>query len=60
MIIFLIMEGWGFSLSDRKLSTCVNALAKVGFIIEQMIEQSDAESYNQRIAVFLKKQRCFL
>lgn len=29
------------TLSDRKLSTYVNALAKAGFIIEQMIEQSD-------------------
>ncbi len=29
------------SLSDRKLSTYVNALAKAGFVFEQMIEQSD-------------------
>lgn len=29
------------SLSDRKLSTYVNALAKAGFIIEEMIEESD-------------------
>ena len=31
------------TLSDRKLSTYVNALAKSGFVIEQMIEQSDDE-----------------
>ena len=31
------------SLSDRKLSTYVNALAKAGFVIEQMIEESDDE-----------------
>lgn len=31
------------TLSDRKLSTYVNALAKAGFIIEEMIEQSDDE-----------------
>lgn len=31
------------TLSDRKLSTYVNALAKAGFVIEQMIEQSDHE-----------------
>ncbi|TQS00015.1 class I SAM-dependent methyltransferase [Paenibacillus ottowii] len=31
------------ALSDRKLSTYVNALAKAGFVIEQMIEQSDDE-----------------
>ena len=30
-------------LSDRKLSTYVNALAKAGFVIEEMIEQSDEE-----------------
>lgn len=30
-------------LSDRKLSTYVNALAKTGFVIEQMIEQTDDE-----------------
>jgi len=31
------------TLSDRKLSTYINALAKAGFIIEQMIEESDNE-----------------
>ena len=31
------------TLSDRKLSTYVNALSKAGFVIEQMIEQSDDE-----------------
>jgi SAM-dependent methyltransferase len=31
------------TLSDRKLSTYVNTLAKAGFVIEQMIEQSDDE-----------------
>ncbi|WP_379131040.1 class I SAM-dependent methyltransferase [Paenibacillus sp. sgz500958] len=31
------------TLSDRKLSTYVNALAKAGFVIEQMVEQSDEE-----------------
>lgn len=30
-------------LSDRKLSTYVNALAKAGFVIEQMIEETDNE-----------------
>ncbi len=29
------------TLSDRKLSTYVNALAKAGFVIEQLIEESD-------------------
>lgn len=31
------------TLSDRKLSTYVNALAKAGFVIEQMIEETDNE-----------------
>lgn len=31
------------TLSDRKLSTYVNALSKAGFVIEQMIEQSEDE-----------------
>ncbi|MFC7680775.1 class I SAM-dependent methyltransferase [Paenibacillus sp. GCM10028914] len=30
-------------LSDRKLSTYINALAKAGFVIEQMIEETDNE-----------------
>ncbi len=28
-------------LADRQISTYVNALAKAGFVIEQMIEESD-------------------
>ncbi|AIQ24575.1 MULTISPECIES: class I SAM-dependent methyltransferase [unclassified Paenibacillus] len=31
------------TLADRKLSTYVNALSKAGFVIEEMIEQSDDE-----------------
>lgn len=31
------------TLSDRKLSTYVNALSKAGFVLEQMIEESDDE-----------------
>ncbi|GIP25867.1 hypothetical protein J23TS9_09970 [Paenibacillus sp. J23TS9] len=36
------------TLSDRKLSTYVNALSKAGFVIEQMIEQSDDEMLPSR------------
>ncbi|XEC97496.1 class I SAM-dependent methyltransferase [Paenibacillus tarimensis] len=36
------------TLSDRKLSTYVNTLAKAGFVIEQMIEQSDDEIIQSR------------
>ena len=32
-----------FTLSNRMLSTYVNALAKAGFFIEQMIEKPDEE-----------------
>lgn len=31
-------------LCNRKISTYVNALAKAGFVIEQMIEQNDKET----------------
>ncbi|MDN4067937.1 class I SAM-dependent methyltransferase [Paenibacillus vini] len=36
------------TLSDRKLSTYVNALSKAGFVIEQMVEQSDDELLQAR------------
>lgn len=36
------------SLSDRKLSTYINALSKAGFVIEQMIEESDDELMQMR------------
>ncbi|GIP22208.1 class I SAM-dependent methyltransferase [Paenibacillus sp. J22TS3] len=39
----LSLDEGELTLSDRKLSTYVNALAKAGFVIEQMIEQSDDE-----------------
>ncbi|WNQ10772.1 class I SAM-dependent methyltransferase [Paenibacillus aurantius] len=38
------------TLSDRKLSTYVNALAKAGFVIVQMIEESDEELMQSRNA----------
>lgn len=46
-------------LSDRKLSTYVNALAKAGFVIEQMIEQSDDDSIklNDENNAFAKKAK---
>jgi len=37
------LDGETFALSNRMLSTYVNALAKVGFFIEQMIEKPDEE-----------------
>ncbi|QAA30469.1 helix-turn-helix domain-containing protein [Clostridium manihotivorum] len=35
------LEGGAISLADRKLSTYINALTKAGFIIDQMVEESD-------------------
>ncbi len=40
------LDGSTLTLSDRKLSTYVNALAKAGFVIEELIEQSDEELMN--------------
>lgn len=56
------LEESTLTLSDRKLSTYVNALSKAGFVIEQMIEQSDDELMQSRDdkSDFAKKQRCFL
>lgn len=35
------VDGSEILLCNRKISTYVNALAKAGFVIEQMIEQTD-------------------
>jgi SAM-dependent methyltransferase len=43
------------TLSDRKLSTYVNALAKAGFIIEQLIEESDEDILQSRDSAFAQK-----
>lgn len=42
------LDEGALTLSDRKLSTYVNALAKAGFVIEQMIEESDDEIMQAR------------
>lgn len=33
-------------LCNRKISTYINALAKVGFMVEQLVEESDDKSLN--------------
>ena len=33
-------------LCNRKMSTYINALAKAGFVIEQLIEETDEETMN--------------
>jgi len=45
------------ALSDRKLSTYVNALSKAGFVIEQLIEESDEEMLQSRNSDFAQKAR---
>ena len=35
------VDGSEILLCNRKISTYVNALAKAGFVIEQMVEQTD-------------------
>ncbi|WP_349671865.1 helix-turn-helix domain-containing protein [Lacrimispora sp.] len=43
------------SLSDRKLSTYINALARSGFVIEQLIEESDEDIIKLKDNSFAKK-----
>ena len=51
------LDGGALSLSDRKLSTYVNALAKAGFVIEQMIEESDDDIIRNSNSDFAKKAK---
>lgn len=44
-------------LADRKISTYVNALAKAGFAIEQMIEESDDEMMQSNDSDFANKAK---
>ncbi|MHC1749143.1 MAG: helix-turn-helix domain-containing protein [Cellulosilyticaceae bacterium] len=43
------LDGRMLSLSDRKMSTYVNALAKAGFIIEEMVEESDENIIKEQL-----------
>ncbi|WP_027086899.1 class I SAM-dependent methyltransferase [Cohnella panacarvi] len=45
------------TLSDRKLSTYVNALAKAGFVIEYLIEESDEDIIHSRNGDFARKAK---
>lgn len=49
------IDGTTLSLSDRKLSTYINALSKSGFIIEEMIEESDEDIVKNQFNDFSKK-----
>ena len=44
-------------LRNRKMSTYVNALAKAGFVIEQLVEESDDASRNARGDLDLKTRK---
>ncbi|MEJ8304021.1 class I SAM-dependent methyltransferase [Saccharibacillus sacchari] len=44
----VVLEESTLTLSDRKLSTYINELAKAGFVIEQMIEESDPDLLQSR------------
>jgi len=45
------------TLSDRKLSTYINALSKAGFVIEQMVEGNDDELMQSNNSDFAEKAR---
>jgi SAM-dependent methyltransferase len=45
------------ALSDRKLSTYVNALAKAGFVIEQLIEEAEEEIIQSKNSDFANKAK---
>lgn len=47
--------GGTLSLADRQLSTYINALAKAGFIIEEMVEESDQDMLGDKESNFAKK-----
>jgi SAM-dependent methyltransferase len=49
--------GATLSLSDRKMSTYVNALAKAGFVIEEMIEESDDDILQLNDSDFAQKAK---
>jgi AraC-like DNA-binding protein/SAM-dependent methyltransferase len=52
------LEGGAISLSDRKLSTYINALTKAGFIIDEMIEESDEDMLrSHKEGAFSKKAK---
>jgi hypothetical protein len=38
------VDGSEIILCNRKISTYINALAKAGFVVEQMVEQTDKET----------------
>jgi len=47
------------TLSDRKLSTYINALSKTGFVIKQMIEEYDDEIIQRNNSEFVRRAMMF-
>lgn len=53
----LTLEGAALTLSDRKLSSYINALAQAGFVVEQMIEDSDEDMLQGSQSAFAQKAK---
>ncbi len=51
------LEGSMFSLADRKMSTYINALAKAGLYIEELIEESDDKILSKSGSKFANKAK---
>lgn len=51
------IEGNLFSLTDRKMSTYINALAKAGFFIEELVEEAEDELVKSRNSQFANKAK---
>ncbi len=51
------LDGHVFSLSDRKMSTYINALAKAGLYVEELVEESDEEYLSLRNSAFANKAK---
>ncbi|MCH4890079.1 helix-turn-helix domain-containing protein [Acidaminobacter sp. JC074] len=51
----LSLDGRVISLADRKLSTYINALARAGFVIEELVEESQEDLIKASDSVFSKK-----
>lgn len=50
-------NGGALCLADRKLSTYVNSLVKAGFMIEELVEESDEDILNASRGDFAKKAK---
>lgn len=53
----LPIDGSEILLCNRKISTYVNALAKAGFVIEQMVEQNDKAVMEAEVSMTPKEQK---